>query len=221
MDNNPTPQPTPAPAAPAPAPAPAADQPLFANNNAGGAKKSHTGLIVGLVLGIVAIAAFLVVLFVVILPGMNNNNNNNGNNGNTSKTKDPDPTPNPDPDPTPTPTPTKVTKTLVCTAKEVEDDYTQDVTLTITYVDDALDKVSILEETWQKGGFTDAEIEAAQKENNSHYDSTKFSKWVVKRKDANTVILEADVIINDDNTSNFKTYDEGKAFAISNGYSCQ
>ena len=236
MENTPTPEP--APVAPAPAPAPDAGQPLFANNNGGAPKKSHTGLIVGIVIGIIAIAAILVVLFAVILPSINKDEDKDKKNDNTSQntgkddptptptpTPDPDPTPTPtptpDPDPTPTPTPTTGTKVLTCTntASSTSDART-DVKAILTYKNGTLIKAEIIEEDWQKSGFTDEDLKAAQKENNPYYDANKYDKWVARRKDANTIILETEVKLVESNINNIDTYEKAKSQLTSSGYTC-
>ena len=224
MENNPTPQPTPAP-----------EQPLFAGTpapapTAGNTpKKSHTGLIIGLVVGIIAIAAFLVVLFAVILPNANNDNKEEKKDNNTSKEekKDPDPTPtpapttDPDPDPTPTPTPSKNQKVLVCNRSESGDGYRQSVEVHYTYTNSILSSITVTEETYKASGFSDQDIKDAQKETNSYYDSNKFTKWDVRRKDNYTVILETELKLEGNDVSAYETYEKAKAYALNSGFTCK
>lgn len=220
MDPNAQPAPAPTPVAPAPAaPAPAPEQPLFANNGTpavGGApapKKSHTGLIVGLIIGIIAIAAVLIVVFAVVLPNANKSEEKKDDNTSKEETKK---------DPEPEPEPVKKTKTLTCTqVAEDDEDYKQTAVIKFIYVDDELDKVEMTEENWKSDGFSDAELEAAQKENNSHYDSDRYSKWVVKRKDKYTLVLEAELNLEKQDTSEFKTYEDAKTFGKEAGFNCQ
>ena len=212
MENNPTPQP---------------EQPLFAGTPqsapaAGNTpKKSHTGLIIGLVVGIIAIAVFLVVLFTVILPNATNDDKEEKKDNNTSKQekKDPDPDPNPDPDPDPTPS--KNEKVLICNQTVNGDDYRQDIEVHYTYTDSILSSITVIEETYRANGFSDQDVIDAQKENNPLYDSEKFSKWDVRRKDSHTVILETEIRLDGKDVGVYETYEKAKTYSLNNGYTCK
>ena len=212
MENNPAPQPAPTPGQPlfagTPQPAPAAgDTP----------KKSHTGLIIGLVVGIIAIAVFLVVLFTVILPNATNDDKEEKKDDNTSKQekKDPDPTP------TPAPTPSKNEKVLICNQTVNGDDYRQSVEVHYTYTDNILSSITVTEETYRTNGFSDQDVIDAQKENNPLYDSEKFSKWDVRRKDSHTVILETEIRLDGKDVGVYETYEKAKTYSLNNGYTCK
>ena len=206
MENNPAPQP---------------EQPLFAGTPqsapaAGNApKKSHTGLIIGLVVGIIAIAVFLVVLFTVILPNATNDDKEEKKDNNTSKQE------KKDPDPDPTPTPSKNEKVLICNQTVNGDDYRQDVEVHYTYTDSILSSITVIEETYRANGFSDQDVIDAQKENNPLYDSEKFSKWDVRRKDSHTVILETEIILDGRDASVYETYEKAKTYSLNNGYTCK
>ena len=105
QDNNyfgPTQTPTPAPgSAPMPNPAPAPNpyqpnpyQPTPAGaapiNPMGAPKKSHTGLIIGIIAGVVVIATVLIVLFAVVLPNANKGKDGDKKDNDSSKTADKD-----------------------------------------------------------------------------------------------------------------------------------
>ena len=224
MENNPNPAPTPEPAPVAPAPAPAAEQPLFANNGGGAPKKSHTGLIVGIILGIIVIATVLVVLFAVILPNMNKEEDKDKKDNGTSQQKDPEPEPEPEPTPTPTPTPTPISrgKTLVCSQTQTGTGTRTSVSAEFSFDESGtLTKVLVIEEDWKESGFTDAEIQAAQKETNTYYSADRYTSWNVRRKDAKTVILEAELKLSEENIANIDSYEKAKAQFGSNGYDCE
>ncbi len=212
MENNPAPQSAPTPGQPlfagTPQPAPVAgDTP----------KNSHTGLIIGLVVGIIAIAAFLIVLFAVILPNATNDDKEEKKDDNTSKQekKDPDPTP------TPAPTPSKNEKVLICNQTVNGDDYRQSVEVHYTYTDNILSSITVTEETYRTNGFSDQDVIDAQKENNPLYDSEKFSKWDVRRKDSHTVILETEIRLDGKDVGVYETYEKAKTYSLNNGYTCK
>ncbi len=204
-------------------PAPTPEQPLFARTPqpapaAGNTpQKSHTGLIIGLIVGIIAIATFLVVLFAVILPNATNDDKEEKKDDNTSKQekKDPDPTP------TPAPTPSKNEKVLICNQTVNGDDYRQDVEVHYTYTDSILSSIAVIEETYRANGFSDQDVIDAQKENNPLYDSEKFSKWDVRRKDSHTVILETEIRLDGKDVSVYETYEKAKTYSLNNGYTCK
>lgn len=207
MENSPTPAPT---------PAPASNAPIDPINSP---QKSHTGLIVALVLAIITIATGLTVLFTVVLPNLNKTEEDNKKDTNTSQnqTKDPDPTPNPDPDPTPT----NKTNTLTCTQAFSGEGYTQTVAVYFNYTEGILSSITLTEETYKDSGFTDDEIKNAQKESNTYYDSTKYTKWVVRRKDSHTAILEAELSLTGNDVSVYETYEAAKSYTTTQGYKCK
>ena len=219
MDPN-APQPTPAPApAAAPAPAPAPEQPLFANNSApvaGGApKKSHTGLIVGLIVGIIAIAAILIVVFAVIIPNANKDGEKkDDNNSKEEKKTDPEPEPEPEPEPV------SKTKTLVCTQTQTTSSYKLDGTATMTFKDDKLTKVVLVETDWFEETISDEEWEE-YKESLKDFDKEKYTSYEVSKVDSHTVKVSAELKISEANTGEFNSYEKAKEYMTEKSFTCK
>ena len=222
----PAPEPTPAPAeepvaepAPAaepatePTPAPAAEsQPLFANNNpapaapapaADGAKKSNTGLIIGIIAGVAVLATVLVLVFAVILPNANKGGDDKKESEN-SKTKEEEKK--------------DVIKTLHCTTEYSSSYYKIEGDIKITFTNDKLTKVAMKETDWQSSGITDEQIAEARKNS----EDEKYTKYTVTRKDENTAIVEAELnIATAEEAKKLETIEKAKKYFADKDMTCE
>ena len=216
----PAPEPTPTPAeepvaepAPAPAPAPAPEQPLFAGTPApapapatGNApKKSNTGLIIGIIAGIVVIATILVVVFAVIIPNASKGDDGKKDNE-TSKTEEETKKEKKDD-----------VKTLVCTTEQGNSYAKMSGELTATYTNGKLTKFTMKETDYSERGISDEEVEKAKKNANDE----RYRSYKVTRKDEDTVVVEAELDLESNEAKNIATYDEGKSFFEEKGFTCK
>ena len=215
----PTPEPTPAPEpapvaeptpATEPAPAPAPEQPLFANNPtpapapaAGNApKKSNTGLIIGIVAGIVAIAAILIVVFAVIIPNASKGDGDKKENENSKTEKEEK---------------KDDIKTLTCTTEQSNSYAKVNGEIIATYTNGKLTKFVMKETDWRDGGISDEEVEMAKK----NADDERYRSYKVTRKSDDTVVVEAELNLESNEAKNVTTYDEGKTFFEDKGFTCK
>jgi hypothetical protein len=221
----PTPEPTPAPAEepvaepapateptpatePAPAPAPAPEQPLFANNPApapaadNAPKKSNTGLIIGIIAGIVVIATILIVVFAVIIPNASKGDGDKKENENSKTEKEEK---------------KDDIKTLVCTTEQSNSYVKMNGEVTATYTNGKLTKFTMKETDYRESGISDEEVEAAKK----NADDERYRSYKVTRKGADTVVIEAELDLESNEAKNITTYDEGKTFFEGKGLTCK
>lgn len=113
-------------------------------------------------------------------------------------------------------------KTLSCEqSSDFGDAYKMTAKVDVNYFFGNINSMKMTEDTWVKEKISDEDFERAKSGAKTYDDKEKYNSWEVVKVDDNTIRMNVDVKITDENTKNFKTYDEGKKTLEDSGFTCK